>query len=206
MSGEKSALLRDDTERYHEHNIHIKNRTIYFYGEVDEFTANEFIKNINILDAVSDEPIIVDINSAGGEVDNGWAIYDRIRQSKSRIIAKVWGDCSSMATIILQACDEREASENSLFLFHEGTAEKDVDHVRNFESYVKLLPLDRDRTYKVYHEATGLTRNRLEKLFTFDKFITAQTALDMGFIDKINENDHPEWYKDRIRNKKIKKK
>ena len=165
-----------------------------------------FIKNLNILDTVSDEPIIVDINSPGGDVENGWAIYDRIRQSHSRVIAKVWGDCSSMATIVLQACDEREASSNSLFLFHEGTVEKGEDHVRNFEAYAKILPLDRNRMYEIYHQATGFTRNRLEKLFTLDKFITAQTALEMGFIDKINENDHPEWYKDRIRAKRKKKK
>jgi ATP-dependent Clp protease protease subunit len=199
-----SGNFRNDSEKYHDYNIHVGKRLIFIDNEIDEFVASEFIKNMNLLDASpsqKEQEITLDINTPGGNDQAGWAIYDRIRQSPCYVTGRVFADCSSMGTIILQACDERIIAENVCLLFHEGTDAVPEKHSRDAESYLKQIPVWRKRMYDLYKQCTGLRRSQLESLVKMDKYVYAKQALELGFVDKILENEPPEWYNKRIKNK-----
>ncbi|MDX1470254.1 MAG: ATP-dependent Clp protease proteolytic subunit [Flavobacteriaceae bacterium] len=192
-----SRNIRDDAERYHQNNINLQKRLIYISAEIDSDVAVEFIKNMDILEAASEErDIQVRLYTPGGDETAGWAIYDRIRQSPCTVIGEVCGDCSSMGTIILQAFDHRIASEHSLFLFHEGSSEIPEDHVQNVKAAAKLIDLGNDWMYKIYMKSTGKTRKQLERVFRMDRYLTAPMALKEKFIDEIKyPHIDPAWTK-----------
>ena len=103
-------------------NIDIKNRTIWFIPwqpfevldedhmdvtwQVNDYSVQNMMKGLSILENLSDEPIKIIFSSDGGHWDAGIALYDYIKILKSHVTMTCYGRVRSMGTIILQACDE----------------------------------------------------------------------------------------------------
>lgn len=147
------------------------------YGyTVKDFTA--------ALSGVTAPSITFRINSYGGEVIEALAIYDLIRASEKTFTAEVFGMCGSAATLIALACDRVELAENATWMVHEmkcgvyGT-------VADFDKMRETMETLRDKVYSIYEAKTGKDRATLEETCSFDHYMSAQEALDYGFIDGI---------------------
>ena len=153
------------------------------FGDIGEFgyTVKDFSA---ALSAVSAPSVTLRINSNGGEVFEALAIYDLIRTSGKNFNAEVFGLCASAATLIALACDRVELAENATWMIHEikcgvyGTV-ADVDKMR------ETMEALRDKVYSIYEAKTCKDRATLEKTCSFDHYMTAQEALEFGFIDGI---------------------
>ena len=135
-------------------------------------------------------PIYFDINSPGGCVYDGLAIYDFIREinmkGKHTIIAKLNGSVASMASVVMLACNERIAGKNTSFLIHSissteyGKLMDLVDSVKEIERLTNIL-------HKIYIENTNLTEDVLEDIDKLkkDRWIDPTEALKLGLITKV---------------------
>ena len=150
------------------------------FGSIDEAIAAK---------PDDDGTIVLKIHCNGGLCSEGYAIYDRLRSvANTTIEAEVEGECSSMATIILLAASVRRATENSRFCIHKPRLpwyfceEMTEDEAMN--AYNDLHD-ETERMLKIYTERTGQSRETLEALMKEDKYITADEAKDLGFIQVI---------------------
>ena len=128
----------DTISDIHTHGLDVKNREIYLHSYVansdedpgvDYKMANNFYKNIRLLDTLSDDPIIVHMHSIGGDWNAGMAIYDAMCVSKSYITMIVYGQAESMSSIILQGADKRVMMPNSYFMCHFGSTGISGNHL-----------------------------------------------------------------------------
>ena len=99
----------------------LKNRTILISGEINKDKADEFTRQILVLDSESSDPIYVYINSPGGDVDSGFAIYDMARFVSSPVTMIGMGLVASAAALIYLAvpAERRLALPDSTYLIHQ---------------------------------------------------------------------------------------
>jgi ATP-dependent Clp endopeptidase proteolytic subunit ClpP len=191
-------INRDFIDQFHDYGLYIPKRTIYVGSEsagdgeesgTDTMMAERLIKNINILEAMSDDPITILMNNLGGEVYHGLAIYDAIRACKSNVTIVVIGQASSMGSIILQAADERIMSENSVQMIHYGTlgveghaktTYKHAEENKRIDKWMEKMYLQ-----KIQEKQPLYTIARLQRLLDHDTFLTAQQSVELGLADKI---------------------
>lgn len=150
------------------------------YGTIDEALATK---------ERDDNTIVLKIHCNGGLCTEGYAIYDRLRSvANTTIEAEVEGECSSMATIILLAASKRRAMQNSRFCIHKPRMPwyfcEDMTEDEAMKAYEDLHD-ETERMLKIYTERTGQSRETLEALMKEDKYITADEAKDLGFIQEI---------------------
>lgn len=195
---------RDDIDKFHDYSLYIPTRTIYMGSEhvneetfedsgVDASMTERQIKNLHILDLSSDAPITIIMNNPGGDVVNGIAIYDAIKVCRSHITVKVFGQASSMGSIILQAADKRLMTPNSVQMIHYGRFSiedndeivfKHAEESRRVNKWVEDIYLDK---IKMKHPQFKL--NKLKKMLSHDTFLTAQMSLELNLCDGIIGED-----------------
>jgi ATP-dependent Clp protease protease subunit len=142
------------------------------------------IKNLLILNTISSDPITLIINCPGGNVDDGWAIYDAIQSSKAPIIAQVLGQASSMGAIILQAAQVRQAYPFTRLMLHDGWVGA-AGNARDVEANIEVSRLDRYRSYQIFAKRTGKPSSYWSRKMAKDYFLSADQALEEGLIDEI---------------------
>jgi ATP-dependent Clp endopeptidase proteolytic subunit ClpP len=139
------------------------------------------------------EPIVVQINSPGGSVTDGLAIYDtlmRLRRKGHHVVTHGMGFVASMASVLLQAGDERIMDARAKLMLHEGSIQISGNGVslsqgerEDLEALNKLLMTD---IVGILTERSNLTPTRLKnKWRRKDWYLTAQEALDLGFVDRV---------------------
>ena len=192
MSG---SVKTSELDQFHDYGVYTPARLIALSGEIEEEVAIEVIKNIRLLDHVNSEDITILINSGGGEVAQGMAIYDAIRECNSKVITHVVGPTASMASIIFQAGDERVISSNATLMIHIGSDEYDEDHALNIERWIKENKrigkiADNILFQRIREKKPRFKFEAFKDLLIFDTIYTAKQAVDMGLADQIA--DHKE--------------
>lgn len=126
----------------------------------------------------------VHINSEGGSVTEGGAIYNALRAFQGRKVAIVEGLAASMASVILMACDERVVSKGSFVMIHNpsGGAEGEAKDLR---STADLLDKMRGELLDIYESATDIERGELEKMLDAETYFTAEEAVEAGIADRV---------------------
>ena len=164
-----------------------KNIVQYFGGvEGTSFRdIDEFIKAI----PSDDETIDIRLHCNGGEVLEGFAIYDKLRSTGKTISAVVEGTCASMATIILLSAqaDKRKAYQNAEFLIHEPymayqTMHGTADELRKASEEMQRLE---DKLTDIYVDRTNADRDTIVALMKEGKFISADKVQEIGLISTI---------------------
>ena len=162
---------------------------IIFIGEpIIADLANTVIAQLLYLDQQSDKEITIYINSPGGDILSGLAIYDTIQFVKSPIKTVCVGEASSMASIILVSGDTRCALPHSRVLIHSprGTVSgQATDIIANADEFRK----DYETTAKILSKHTGQDFDKVYKDMGFDNWMDADEALAYGMIDKIITNE-----------------
>ncbi len=168
----------------------LKERIVFVCGEFEEKMANLIVAQLLFLEAESpDKDIYMYINSPGGIVSAGMAVYDTMQYIRSKIVTLCIGQACSMAATILLAGEKgmRYALPNSRIMIHQplggyrGQATDIEIHAREVLKIKKLLQ-------DIYSTHTGKSVSEIALSMERDNFMSAQEAQDFGLIDKIIYN------------------
>lgn len=167
----------------------LKTRQILLSGEINKELAEKFNKQLLLLEADSNKPVYVYIDSPGGDVTAGFAIYDMIRFVKCPVVLIGNGLIASAAALILLAVPQnmRVGLPNSEYLIHQplsgmrGTATDIQIHTANVKK-------TKAKINKIISEATGKDLKKVEADTDRDYWLDADEALEYGLISKIISN------------------
>ena len=164
----------------------LKTRTIMISGKINKDRADQFAREILVLDSESSDPIYVYINSPGGDVDSGFAIYDMIRFVSSPVTMIGMGLVASAAALIFLAVpsERRVALPDSTYLIHQPLSQLKGVAI-DVAIYADKIEALRHKLDAVIAEATGKTREEVEKDTERDCWLTAEEALDYGLLSRI---------------------
>jgi len=164
-----------------------KRRTIVISEEFEDYMTREVITLLEKMDAESDTPIKIIINSVGGSTMDGYAIIGTIEQMRSHVVTEARGVAASMGLLLLLAGDERRAARHTRFLLHEvSMTDWNSRKVGEWNDEVEELRAYNSMIGEFIVEKTKLSRAKLKKLWTrTDYWFNAETALKLGFIDEI---------------------
>lgn len=163
-----------------------KNRIIYISGEINDFTAVSVVSQLRYLDSKSDDDIIVFINSPGGSVTSGMAIYDCIRNVHCDVVTVATGMAASMGAFLLAAGTKgkRYATPSAEIMIHQplggvrGQA-TDISLVANHIQYLKK------KLAGILAEECGKTLKKLMHDTERDNWMSSKVAKEYGLIDHV---------------------
>ena len=138
------------------------------------------------LDAAADAThLIVNINSPGGSVDSGFAMYEMLVNSGKEVTTRITGLCASIATIIAQAGTTIEMVAGGEFMIHNPWVDSVSGDADELQAYADDLKEIENRIAKFYNEKTGLGGEYIDTLMKRDTWMTAEEAKAAGFITDI---------------------
>jgi len=163
-------------------------RIIYICGEINDFTAKETIDKLLKLDAFNQKDITMYINSPGGSVSSGFAIYDVMNIIKSDISTICVGKCASMASILLinGAKGKRYILPNAEVMIHQplGGVQGQATEIKIAAERILKL---KEKLNTILAKNTGKDIKTITKDTERDYFLDSQEAVEYGIIDKILE-------------------
>jgi ATP-dependent Clp protease protease subunit len=167
----------------------MKERVIFFTGEVEQNMCNVAVAQLLFLEAENPtEPVHLYINSPGGSVYDGLAVYDVMQYIKCPVYTYVTGMAASMGSFIAQAGEagHRYLLPRAITMIHQpssGSHGKISDMEINM---IEGLRIKKEMTeLYVKHNSAGVSYERFVELMDRDKWLTAPQALDLGLADKI---------------------
>jgi len=143
--------------------------------------AKDFITDLHALDV---DDIDLRINSLGGSVFEGNAIYNSLKAHKAKVHVKIDGIAASIASVIAMAGDDIEIPENGLIMIHDpstyagGTAD-------NMRAAADMLDKIKIGIIAAYKGKTGNDEKEIADMMSAETWLTAQEAIDFGFADKM---------------------
>ena len=165
----------------------LKERIIFLDSEITNTNVNLWIAELLFLAGKSDEDIYIYINSPGGSVTAGLALFDTMKYIKPKIITICVGLAASMAAFILSSGDERYALENSEVMIHE-ISTSIGGNATDILSHTKWIEKIKDKVDSILAKNTGHTIDEIRTATLRDNFMDAISAKEFGLIDKILTN------------------
>lgn len=183
----QSGSLDDEIER-----TLLQNRRLLFSSEVDQDSATEAIRKLWYLELTAPgKAITFIINSPGGSVDAGFAIWDQIKMISSPVTTLVTGLAASMGSILslCAAKGRRLATPNARILIHQPSIHGAVrGQASDLEIHAREILKTRSRIIDLYVEASGKDRDTIAAAIERDTFLSAEEAKEFGLIDRIVTN------------------
>ena len=167
----------------------LKERIIFVVGPIDDNIANLVVAQMLFLESENaDKDVQLYINSPGGSVTSGLAIYDTMQFINSEVSAMCIGQAASMGAFLLAggAKGKRYCLPNSRVMIHQPSGGSQ-GQASDIEIQAKEILFSRERMNTIMAEHTGKTAEQIAKDTERDNFMTANDALDYGLIDKIQE-------------------
>ena len=167
----------------------LKDRIIILNGEINDQTSNIVVAELLYLDSESNEDIELYINSPGGSITSGMAIYDTMNFIKSKVSTICIGIAASMAAFLLSSGEEgkRMALPNSEIMIHQplGGASGQATEIKIAAEHILKV---KNKLNKILAKNTGKTIEQIEQDTERDYFLSSKEAKNYGLIDKIIEN------------------
>ena len=164
-------------------------RRIFLSDAIDGETADEIIRQLWYLEITDPgKPILFVINSPGGSVDAGFAIWDQIKLMKSPVTTLVCGLAASMGSVLsLAAAPKRRfATPQSRIMIHQPLIGGVVKgQATDLEIQAKEMLKTRETLTKIYMDQTGKDYETIEKAIDRDTWMSPQEALEFGLLDGI---------------------
>lgn len=153
-------------------------------NNIDAVAAENLIKGLKILESHGAGPITVYLNTNGGCVNQGFAIYDAIKASPCEVTICGTGQVMSMGVIILQAADHRVLMPNADVMIHDGD-----NHIsgtaRNSERWSDHYKGLRRKFYNILSEKSGRPQAFWQQKMLLDTILSAEQAVMFGLADEI---------------------
>jgi ATP-dependent Clp protease protease subunit len=166
----------------------LRDRVILLEGEVHDQMANLIVAQLLFLESEGEKDISMYINSPGGSVTAGMAIYDCMQFIKPDIHTIVMGQACSMGSLLAQAGskDKRFMLPNARHMIHQPSGGARGQATDMQIQVNEILEMKKNLTgIYVKHNSAGKTFEQLTQDMERDNFMSAQQALDYGLIDKI---------------------
>ena len=172
----------------------LRERIIFLGTEIDDDVANSIVAQLLLLDSENPEKdIMLYINSPGGVITAGLAIYDTMQLIKADVSTICLGDAASMGAFLLSggAKGKRLALPNARIMIHQplGGAKGQATDI---EIEAKEILRMKTMLNELMAEHTGQKVEKIKKDTERDNFMTAQEALEYGLIDRIITRDNLE--------------
>ncbi len=167
----------------------LNSRRIMIGRAFDSDLAEEIIKQLWFLELdAPGKPILLVINSPGGSVDSGFAIWDQIQLITSPVTTLITGLAASMGSVVALAAapNRRFATPMSRFMIHQPSIMGMIQgQATDLEIHAREILKTKEQLINIYMKATGKSREIIEKAIDRDTWMSAQEALEFGHIDKI---------------------
>lgn len=165
----------------------LKERVIFLVGNVNDMTANLVVAQLLFLESENpDKDIHLYINSPGGSISAGMAIYDTMQFIKPEVSTLCIGMAASMGAFLLQAGakGKRFVLPNSSVMIHQplGGFQGQASDIEIHARYILSL---RERLYTLMAQHTGRNVEEIARDSERDKFLTAVEAVEYGLVDKV---------------------
>ncbi|HIK13752.1 MAG TPA: ATP-dependent Clp protease proteolytic subunit [Leptolyngbyaceae cyanobacterium M33_DOE_097] len=170
----------------------LQQRVIFISGEIEPGLAETVIAQLLYLDAQSAADIYLYINSSGGEIPSGLAIFDTMRSLKSEIVTVGIGEASSMASILLAAGTKgkRMALPHARIMIHQPLSGV-IGQATEIEIMAREMLYLKGLINRLLAELTGQSLQRVEADSDRDFFMSAQEAKAYGLIDQVTDKVPP---------------
>ena len=170
----------------------LKERVIFLSGPVDDYMSNLVVAQLLFLESENPEKdISIYINSPGGSISSGLAIYDTMQFISPSISTLCIGQAASMGAILLAGGDKgkRFALPNSRIMIHQPLGGFQ-GQASDFEIHAKEILHMKKVVNDILAKHTGQTLKQIEKDTDRDNFLDAKSAMDYGIVDSIlNQRD-----------------
>ncbi len=165
----------------------LKERVVFMVGEVNDHTANLIVAQMLFLESENpDKDIHFYINSPGGSISAGMAIYDTMQFIKPQVSTLCIGMAASMGAFLLQAGEKgkRFALPNSTVMIHQplGGFRGQASDIEIHAKYILSL---RERLYSLMAQHTGRTVEEIARDSERDNFLSAKEAMEYGLVDQV---------------------
>ena len=166
----------------------LKSRTVVISQQVDaELTAKVLSQLVLLEQEDHEEPVTVFINSPGGDIFSGFAIFDMLNFIACPVTTIVTGFAASMGSILSMAADKgrRFAMPQAKIMIHQPLLVGYQGRASECEIQAREILKTRDHLVKLYSEQTGKSREEIKKALDRDNWFTAEEALEYGLLDKV---------------------
>lgn len=167
---------------------HLANRRIFLSGEIRQEMANDIAAQLLYLEAESDEPIFLYINSNGGEINAGLYLYDVLQAMKAPVYTYCTGIAASMAAVLLAGGQpgRRLILPHSKTMIHEplltGGVGGSATSIRNISDSI----LETKRIVNsILAKHTGKSLKEIDKATAFDNYMNAEKSVAFGLCDRV---------------------
>jgi len=166
----------------------LEKREIFLWGVVDDESAEKIVKRIQYLNALGSEPINLYINSPGGSISSGLAVYDAMQASKAPVSTVCMGQAASMGAVLLTAGarGKRLIWPNARVMIHQPLISGNMYAPA---TDIQIQAEEMLRIRKILNEIlvrhSGKTFEQIENDTDRDKFMSADEAVAYGLVDKI---------------------
>lgn len=186
--------LHSEKKRYYSLYQEGATADIYIYGDItswewEESDVSSYTLSKELQELKDASEINVYINSYGGEVAEGLAIYNALKRHKAKVITTIDGFACSIATVIFAAGDERIAYNTGLGFYHNAwtyTAGNANDLRKEADDLEKIT----QASIEAYKSASNLSEEELKALLDNDTWLNADEMLEKGFATKVMEIDN----------------
>ncbi len=183
------TVLEKTSNREYSYDLYsrlLKDRIIFIYDEITDSVSNLVVSQLLYLDSLNNDDIYLYINSPGGSVTAGFAIYDTMNFIKSDVCTIGLGICASMGAFLLASGSENKRSvlENTEVMIHQplGGAKGQASDIKIAAEHILKT---REKLNKILSLKTKKDIKIIEKDTDRDNYLDANEALEYGLIDKI---------------------
>jgi ATP-dependent Clp protease protease subunit len=167
----------------------LKERVIFITGAIEDYMASLVTAQLLFLEAENPKKeISMYINSPGGVVTSGMAIYDTMQYIRAPVATLCIGQAASMGSLLLAAgaAGMRYALPNARIMVHQPSGGFQ-GQASDIERHAKEILDMRTRLNKIYVTHTGQTLRKIEDALERDTFMTAEQARDFGIVDEVTD-------------------
>jgi ATP-dependent Clp protease, protease subunit len=183
LSGLKTALVGSEIDEQM-----LKRREIFLWGEINDESAESVVQKILYFDGKNHEDITIFVNSPGGVISSGLAIYDAMQYASSDVRTVCMGLAASFGAVILcaGAKGKRQCWENSRILIHQPLISGNFfGPASDIQIQAEEMLRVRERLNSILSHHTGKTIKKIEEDTDRDYFMSAKEAMDYGIVDEL---------------------
>jgi len=188
-------MANDQNGKEHKPNVEnmleekmLENRVIHLWGGVDDESAGKIVKRILHLDSIGKGDITLYVNSPGGHISSGLAIYDAMQQAKSDVVTICMGQAASMGAVLLCAGAKKKRFiwPNARVMIHQPLLSgSHVAPASDIQIQAEEMLRIREGLNQILAKHCGQKVKSIENDTDRDNFMTAKEAVAYGLVDKI---------------------
>lgn len=164
-------------------------RSLAFYGDVNEDRARLLVSQLLHLESLSEEEqITIYLNTPGGSLTDGLAIYDVIKEISCPVVVIAQGLCASAGLLIMAAADYKAASANTIFFYHQPVvSDNSINSMNDMLSFSNHYEYCKDISDSIILESSKMRKNLWNKFFAGQTsfYFNTDKALQFKIIDEV---------------------